>query len=206
MVEGVDDENVVKHLCAWHHLPHIEFAAYEGKGGVEALIAAIPVQMEGSDVEALGIMLDADTDVAARWAALRTRLQSKAYKVPSQPEAAGTVIEAPKQSALPRMGVWLMPDNRSPGALEDFLLALTPTESPLFQHVEQSVATIPPAERRFKDADAPKARMHTWLAWQKKPGKPFGTAIGAGFLDAGVPPGRAFAGWLRRLFFPESEV
>ncbi len=43
--------------------------------------------------------------------------------------------------------------------------------------------------------------MHTWLAWQNKPGRPFGTAITARYLDADVPEATAFVAWLEKLFF-----
>jgi hypothetical protein len=52
--------------------------------------------------------------------------------------------------------------------------------------VQSSVAAIPEAERRFGPLAEPKAIIHTWLAWQKEPGKPLGTAITARFLDPNV--------------------
>jgi hypothetical protein len=52
-----------------------------------------------------------------------------------------------------------------------------------------SVAANPKEERRFTQLarpKAPKAAIHTWLAWQEKPGKLLGTAITAKFLDSRV--------------------
>ena len=94
-----------------------------------------------------------------------------------------------------------MPDNRSKGILEDFLYFLVPTNSMLFDHVKSSVADIPAGERRFSQLDEPKAIIHTWLAWQKEPGKPLGTAITAKFLDANVIQVDVLVAWLKRLFF-----
>ncbi len=45
--------------------------------------------------------------------------------------------------------------------------------------------------------------MRTWLAWQEEPGKPFGTAITARYLDADAPPAKALVDWMRRLFIPD---
>ncbi len=95
-----------------------------------------------------------------------------------------------------------MPDNRSTGILEDFLALLVPAGSQLFEHVNKSVDGIPEPERRFKELDKPKALIHTWLAWQEEPGKPFGTAITAKFLDATMPQADLLVKWLRDLFFP----
>ena len=94
-----------------------------------------------------------------------------------------------------------MPDNQTKGILEDFLRFLVPTESHLLNHALSSVATIPEGERRFTELVEPKAIIHTWLAWQKEPGKPLGTAITARYLDHDVAQVDVLMAWLTRLFF-----
>jgi hypothetical protein len=64
------------------------------------------------------------------------------------------------------------------------------------------VAAIPAEERLFSPLVQPKAIIHTWLAWQAEPGKPFGTAITAKFLDANVAQVDVLVAWLKSLFFP----
>ncbi len=102
---------------------------------------------------------------------------------------------------LPRVGVWVMPDNQTEGILEDFLRFLVPENSALFGHVESSVAEIPEGEVRFRPPDTPKAIIHTWLAWQREPGKPLGAAITARYLDPNVAKVDLLVAWLNRLFF-----
>ena len=92
-----------------------------------------------------------------------------------------------------------MPDNTNNGALENFLVNLVPQfPNPLYDHVKASVAAIP--DQRFSDGDEPKARIHTWLAWQEEPGRPYGTAIKAGFLDAYANQVDGLVNWLNGLF------
>jgi hypothetical protein len=43
-------------------------------------------------------------------------------------------------------------------------------------------------------------QIHTWLAWQKRPGIPMGLAITAHYLDASAPAAQLFVRWIRRLF------
>ena len=62
------------------------------------------------------------------------------------------------------------------------------------------MATIPESDLRFGDLAKPKALIHTWLAWQKYPGTPFGTAITARFLDPDVAQVDVLVSWLKRLF------
>lgn len=121
--------------------------------------------------------------------------------VPVDPTRDGTILEPPAQTLLPRIGIWIMPDNQTNGILEDFLRFLVPQEGALFQHVQSSVSTIPKADRRFSSLAEPKAIIHTWLAWQKDPGKPLGTAITARFLDPNVAQVDVLVSWLNRLFF-----
>lgn len=200
MVEGPDDEHVVKHFCGTRQLGEIE--TIHAYGGKDPLLEGIGVRLKESDIIALGILLDADTDLRSRWQAVRDRLCKAGYVgVPELPLPDGTVIEPPVDSPLPRVGVWLMPDNRVPGILEDFLRFLVPDGDPLFAHVEHSLKSMPRASCRFDKTKEPKVKIHTWLAWQEEPGKPLGQAISARYLDPDSPAAGRFVDWLRRIFF-----
>lgn len=60
-----------------------------------------------------GIVLDADTDIAARWQSLRQKLLTAGYSaVPLHPDPAGTIL---RQEGSPTVGIWLMPDTTIPG-------------------------------------------------------------------------------------------
>lgn len=201
LVEGTDDEHVVKHLCTHHGLPHIEEIAK--LDGIENLIESFPVRLKGSDIEAIGVMVDADTNIQTRWDSIRSRLIAAGYpSVPNTPAVQGTIVAPPPDTLLPRVGIWLMPNNQINGILEDFLRFLVPIPNPLLEHAQQSIDTIPQGHRQFTANDNPKALIHTWLAWQEEPGRPFGTAIRARYLDAGGPEATNFAKWLRQVFFP----
>ena len=203
MVEGTNDVHVLKHICGSRDdIGHLD--RVEAHGGVDSLLVAIPLQIKLSKEkgDVVGIVIDADDSPDARWQSLRDIFAQAGYpNVPRRPDSDGTILESPTGTSLPRAGVWIMPDNKTPGVLEDFLRFLVPErQSALFAHAERSVATVP--ERRFTENDTLKAVIHTWLAWQKDPGKPYGTAITAKFMDSRLPQARALAGWLRRLFYP----
>jgi hypothetical protein len=205
LVEGTDDEHVLKHICSERAVGKLD--EIKPQGSVEQLIENLPVRLKESEIEALGIVLDADTDLAGRWNSLRHRLKQAGYAaVPDQPATDGTVLLPPANTLLPRFGVWLMPDNQSRGILEDFLRFLVPAGNLLFEHVKTSVAMIPEKERRFTQLAESKAIIHTWLAWQKEPGKPLGTAITAKFLDPNVKQVDVLVAWLKKLYFPREEI
>ncbi len=200
MVEGFDDEHVVKHICGQRQLGTIE--TIHPYGGKDPLLEGIEARLKESDIATLGIILDADTDLQARWQAVTARLAASGYNnIPTSPSREGTVITAPPDSLLPRVGVWLMPDNQLPGILEDFLRFLVPPGDNLLVHAEEAIDTIPTEQLKFADLKKPKARIHTWLAWQEEPGKPFGQAIAARYLDPNLPAADIFAAWLQRTFF-----
>ena len=99
-----------------------------------------------------------------------------------------------------------MPDGKSGGMLEDFAASLIRGNDALLRkartvldEVEQVVDAEP---QRYAAVHRPKALIHTWLAWQRNPGRPLGTAIKAGYLQYDSPAALAFVGWLRRLFNP----
>lgn len=167
------------------------------------LLESIPVRLKASEQgDIVGVVIDADTDLILRWQSLRDRLITVGYPdVPEHPVSDGTILEPPNDRLLPRVGIWIMPNNQTIGILEDFLRFLIPQESRLLTHVESSVAAIPEEERLFSNSAKSKVIIHTWLAWQKNPGKPLGTAITARFLDPNVSQADKLVSWLTRLFF-----
>jgi hypothetical protein len=202
LVEGKDDQHVLMHLSGTRGGPRFdEIIPHEGD---TKLLDGIHVRLKAAGDGAIaGIVIDADTDLTARWQSLRDRLVRLGYtSVPDAPAVDGTIIDPPVGAFLPRVGIWIMPDNQTKGILEDFLQFLVPAGSRLFDHVSTSVANIPEGERRFNQLAEPKALIHTWLAWQEEPGKPLGTAITARYFDAGVAQVDTLVSWLKRLFLP----
>ena len=195
LVEGTDDLYVVANLCVAHGLRMPETFEIVDKKGIGNLLDTLSVELETSDLEILGILVDADTDLQARWQSLRTILTRAGYAVPAQPVLTGTILYAEDK---PTVGIWLMPDNHLPGMLEDFAAMLIPDDDVLLPYARECVQQIP--DRRFSPAVRVKADIHTWLAWQEEPGKPFGTAITARYLNPESAQAQVFITWLRALF------
>jgi hypothetical protein len=200
LVEGNDDEHVFKAIFGQHHLAYLD--EIKEHGGYTNLIEALPLRLIESDVLALGVVCDADTEPANRWTSIRNRLEMAGYvNVPQNPDPRGLVIVPPENSVLPRFGIWIMPDNQVPGILEQFLEFLVPVGDKLFAYTELCIRNIPEGSRLFRDVDLPKAKIHTWLAWQKEPGKPLGQSITKRVLRADSDSCRKVVDWLRRLYF-----
>jgi len=196
LVEGKDDERVVDAITRGTQI-HSTFEI-RWADGFSWITLTLQTALRTTGLQRLGVVADADTDLAARWMSLRNILASRGYaNVPESPDPKGTIIASPVP-LRPRVGIWLMPDNCLPGMLEDFTALLVPPGDPLFVYARDCVRGLPHV--RFPRSHIPKADIHTWLAWQEEPGKPLGTAITARFLDAALPPAQAFRQWLVRLF------
>lgn len=202
-VEGKDDDAVVQSLCKSHRLPQ-RFSVRE-KGGFEKLLAGVALEIRAPGMERFGIVVDANGDATARLAQIRRVVEPEGYPAfPTALALEGLVIASP--GSLPRLGVWIMPDNGSPGALEDFAASLVPAGDALWVRAGDAVDAIPDGDRRFPAARRSKAHMHTWLAWQESPGSPMGQAIGKGDLRADAPAAQRFVAWLRRLMVDDGSA
>ena len=199
LVEGSDDRHVVHHIAnradatlAFSILP---------KGGIDPLLNAIARDIRAPGREAVGILADANDDIDARWQAVtdRTRRAGLGIEPPTRLDPAGIII--PEGPRRPRVGIWLMPDNQSPGEIEDFVEAMIPDGDPVWPRAKAYIDGIPEADRKFADGKAQRAKVHAWLAAREEPRR-MGLAVGAGDLDAGDPLCQAFADWLQRLFAP----
>ena len=92
-----------------------------------------------------------------------------------------------------------MPNNESPGELEDFVAAMIPQGDAVWPLSEAYIEGIPVAARRFQPSKTLRAKVHSWLATREEP-RQMGSAIGVGDLDVSVPDAVTLAAWLRRLF------
>lgn len=191
LVEGVNDKHVVLHLC--RHLSQIPTFDCLEKGGIDNLLKAISSEIKAPGRQAVGIVADANEEIHARFQAIADRLNAAGVTPPNALDDEGTVIDSE-----PRVGLWLMPDNSSPGELEDFIVKLLPEHDPVWPRANEYIDGIPLNEREFKEHKATRAKLYAWLATRKAP-QQMGAAIGAGSLVAG-PPAERFANWLRKLF------
>lgn len=201
-VEGKDDLAVVHGLCAAHQIPVV--FRVEERGGLEKLLDGIGVTLRAETLQWFGVVVDANGDVQSRWQDLRRIAEREGYQdVPDGPQEGGTIL--PPAPLLPTLGIWIMPNNGTPGALEDFAAQLVPEGDALWTRAGEAIDSIPQADRRFPAGRRSKAHIHTWLSWQEQPGSPMGQAIGKGDLRADAPAAHRFVAWLRRLMVEGAE-
>ena len=144
-------------------------------------------------------MLDIDVPLKDRWAQVRHRLVQAEVNAPDPCPSAGFLGR--RQGYPSDVGVWLMPDcTTDGGTLEDLLETLIPERNKLWPHAQNCTDKAKKLGAEFRHAYHEKANIHCWLAWQKDPGLPFGTAINARFFQHDSPQAMAFLRWLKRLF------
>ena len=174
------------------------------KGGVHPLLDSIPGEVKVDGRRALGIVLDADESVSDRWADVASQLEEAGIAgVPDGPEPEGVCIDGSPpiegSAPLPRIGIWVMPDNESPGALEDFVSGMVPDDDPVWPLSESYIDGIPEHLRKFTAGKARRAKVYAWAATRAQPGR-MGAAIKARDLETDGELATRFPGWLRRLF------
>lgn len=198
LVEGSDDCHVVLALCVAHRVPET-FGIYECGSDVQLLrrLNALIIQPDPPSV--IGVVLDADSGVDQRWASIKAKLSHYDYRLPDLPAVDGTIIEA--RDGLPKLGVWLMPNNQIAGMLEDFCIEMIGAEGR--QAAEAAVVKAQgEGVTTFIAAHRSKAIAHTFLAWQDAPGRPLGQAITTQALQPQTLTARSFATWLTAVFEP----
>ena len=193
LVEGQNDMHVVRHIWLRHYTTEPTFG-FSIKNGVDSLLHSIRGEVLREDRTVVGILLDADDYPAYRWQSVRDRLSSAQVDSPDNPPSSGVIIDQ-----VPRVGVWMMPDNQLPGELEEFIEKMIPPADPIWPLSQSYIDGIPSANRKFAQGKTLRAKVHAWLATREGP-RPMGTAIRAGDLDVDVPTGAAFLSWLDRLF------
>jgi hypothetical protein len=197
LVEGKNDCHVIGHLWSKHaaSMPFKLYACGSDDQVLKRLNALIPA--EGTQRVGVVLDVDIDTGLANRWRSIRDKLAKYPYALPASPDPSGTIIKA--QDVYPRVGVWLMPNNREIGMIEDFCLEMIEEKALGVAHAAvQNAKTA--GVCTFKDVHHSKAVVHTYLAWQHEPGYPLGQAIKSKALRHDTETAGAFINWLNLLF------
>lgn len=92
-----------------------------------------------------------------------------------------------------------MPDNESPGELEDFVVGMIPERDPVWPLSQRYIEGIPEAGRKFSEKKKLRAQLYAWLAAREDP-RLMGVAIRAHDLEVEGALSRNFIAWLTKLF------
>ncbi len=198
--EGPDDKHVVMNLLYNHNhqgQPLCEHFKEKVKEGIDNLIDTLREEIGATDLGRLGVVLDADTNLANQWARVTRVLEEYGCQnVPPQPDPTGTIVQTNDDKMI---GIWVMPDNQNIGAIEDFVGILIGNDDALWGKAQADVNNIPKEDRRFKETYLSKAQVHTWLAWQEQPGTRMGETFKKKYLDPEHPQAQSFVNWVKQL-------
>lgn len=212
IVEGEADRSFFESLCRdngiaqlWIGPPTSFSQGGNGKGNALQALEDALSEIGTGHVTNLGIVVDADFVLVGAnngIRATRTRIDAilsrHDYALVGTDPDKGFIYSA-KQKGLPKIGAWIMPDNRSDGYLEQFCLSsASPNEAALIAETKRVVAALTP--KRFPLHKTVKAEVSTWLAWQQEPGQSLNSVIGGKLLDTTNASYQSLTNWLRTIF------
>ncbi len=158
----------------------------------------------------IGIVVDADNDLPKRWLQIKgvidksksdiNNTDNKFPATPAEIPAEGLILDSIDNISC-RVGVWIMPNNCTTGTLEDLLVLLAPKGDKLMSRADEVLNDLEKDTlNKYVAKDRTKAKIYSFLAWQKEPGFPLGKSITSKCLDASSSSADAFVGWLTKLF------
>lgn len=209
LVEGIDDWHSLYHLVIGvrQREPRFDIGYCGNDDAVLEMLGSV-IAGSGNTKTVLGAVLDADPDtgVAGRLQAIR-RILGVAYDIPETFPVGGLIATPkdtrPDRDRLPKIGVWLMPDNERDGIFEDLLCcAIAPKSETYISAVIDKAKDD--GKAAFREVERSKAIVKTHIAWQDPKKKNLGEAIGSHFENL-APACAPFLKWLEALFNLGSE-
>ncbi len=200
LVEGNDDRDVFSELRDQSGISR-DWFQIKVAGSKSELDQRFIEELLANDRQIIGIVRDADENINTSWQSVKDRIERTelGYVVPSILGSNGVIIESPNEY-LPRLGVWLMPDNQSEGELEDFVRECIVTDDALISYADDALDKIEKMSIHRYKGKRSKAFVYTWLAWQEEPGTDMRKNFKQGVLSANSPIAQTFVDWLNRLF------
>lgn len=203
LVEGSEDLRVIPELIEkngipWGNKKSKAIVTIQECGGYENIDAnLISTELQASGLTHLGVIIDADEDVAVRWISIRNACFPSIPDIPEQIPETGLILTT---NGI-KFGVWIMPDNLVRGMLETFLAYMIRDESQVIWQYAQEVAQEAKNKgASFKNSYLDKAQIYTWLAWQEQPGRQLHQAIKYEILNPQHPKAQTFVTWFKTLY------
>jgi hypothetical protein len=211
LVEGLNDCHAVFQLMWLIYRADPVFGIYEC-GSDDKVLDSLASRIVSTRPRqrVLGLILDADIEGLHPDQVIQSRLDQLAarvgtyYPLPTVFPAGGLILDPlasrPEADRLPKLGVWLMPNNKAYGMFEDLLMGSLSGQVAAYTTtvVKQSKAD---GVARFKDVHLSKAVIRTYLAWQDPPDIQYlGLAIKRGAFENIEAACKQFVQWLEQLF------
>lgn len=171
IVEGIEDQQFFEALIQHLRISEIQVMPIGGKTQLSDQLAALRTVEGFSAVRSLGIVRDADNDFKAAFQSVRHALQDADLPVPDRP--LGSAGEKPSVTVM------ILPDNNTPGMLEDLCLRAVATDPAMicveqyFECLKQQAISLP--------KNPAKAKIQAFLASRPEAGKRLGEAAQAGY-------------------------
>lgn len=205
LVEGYNDKGVIEQvLNAYRINVDIEIKVCRG---VDGMSDELRLHLKNpSAYSAVAVIADADTNTDSRWQQIRNVLHDtglyKCNRLPLSPE--GAVLASVDSDISLKAGAWIMPNNEYPGALEEFLLEMVPAEDELMAEVDHKLLELESrSKQRYAEKDRNKAKVQTYVAWERKPGISVSTAVKSRILNPHTPTADKFVEWIKAVFVTE---
>jgi hypothetical protein len=178
--------------------------SFNSKEGLLNYLPTLLALFPNGSLQRLAIVLDADyvensaLGFAKTFARVESHLIDSGFAINKPtPQQQGFTFR--HSEGFADVGVWVMPNNRDDGILEDLLhTCVRDSEQQLFQHAKTTVGRL--ATPRFRPFHTRKAELATWLAWQQNPGRGVDHAVHDELFDLDFLTFRGLIEWLRRVF------
>jgi hypothetical protein len=214
LVEGESDRSFFVEVCKTLGLQaSVEVALPKDSGGFhngkEGVFNILPIwlnQLGDATVTRLAVIVDADSeDDGGGYNRAIDRVtkivKPHGFTLASSP-VGGVLFQ--HDDGLADFGLWVMPNNRDEGMLEDWIKSCVhPDEHKLFAHAETVVDTLP--QTKFKPIHISKAEVATWLAWQKQPGHGLYRAVEDQLIDTESALFKELCVWLTHIYSSEDK-
>lgn len=196
LVEGNDDQHVIWALCEKFTVTE-NFDVIDCEG-ITKLYEQLPVRFKQAQVNTIGLIIDADSEIKDRWKSISALLSLQGFTIPQEIPIEGLIL---KNNSDFKIGVWIMPNNNENGMLEDFISFLVPKEDKILPIVNDTLTNIEnQGLNQYSLIHKSKATIHAWLSLQSDPGTPMGLGITKRYLTTDEETCLKLVNWLKELY------
>ena len=216
LVEGNNDKSFFERVCKKYNInadikvsTPVDFippaqGGFNSKQGVINSLETFLPMLEDEDAVIKKIAIIIDSDVASENNGGFTNTielikeKTSRYDYSQRHRYINGGVEIPhNDSQMNPLGIWIMPNNRDEGTIENWIQdKIIDSERDVFTYACSIVSKL--ENKKFSQSSTAKAEIATWLAWQNQPGRTLAYTLkdGAELIDINNSGFKDFVKWL----------
>jgi nucleoside diphosphate kinase len=172
LVEGKDEKNFFKELLKYLSIGNVQIESYEGKGNLKKFLQALSKDRNFRNIKKMAFVRDADEDAKSAFHSIKDNIKDAVKELEVYDSIAGWYSKLELSNNVIsingiRLGIYIMPDNKNNGTLEDLCIEYIksdPVKDCVFEYIKCIECCFKKSGKTLNPKNKSKSMVYSYLS------------------------------------------